>query len=435
MNLGWGRLVYVLLVPSGLVLLAALLLLRPAVVPASFAPVLRFYPYAVFVAGALLAARLRSTRVLFALLVLALAGWALLLFPARSATGVVIVVALAFLLPLNLAALAFSREHALLGAESGWRLGLLGAQVFLVAILCQPELAGAAHLLAVAPIPGAIGLAGVPQIAQLLFLIAAVTLLLHFSLRGEPVDSGFLWALPAALFALRSGGDFRPAWIATGGLVLVVAMVENFYRMAYHDQLTSLPARRAFYDATLGLGERYTLAIVDIDHFKQFNDTYGHETGDQVLRLVASRLARVSGGGKAFRWGGEEFAVLFPETPLDKALLHLEELRRAIEHATFRVRTLERRRAPRRGQDRRASGGGRARPRTRPQARSGVFVTVSIGAAEPGARDTSLDAVIHTADQALYRAKANGRNRIESGPAPRSARAPQAGPVIVRRPS
>jgi diguanylate cyclase (GGDEF)-like protein len=433
-NLGWGRLLYVLLVPGGLLLLAALLLLRPAVVPASLAPVLRFYPYAVLVAGTLLAARLRSTRVLFALLVLALADWALLLFPLHSASGVVIFHALALLLPLNLAALALSREHALLSSESGWRLGLLGAQVFLVAILCQPELEGAARRLAATPLPG-FGLAGVPQLGQMLFLLAAIILLLRFSLRGEPVDSGFLWALAAALMALRSGGDFRPAWIATGGLILVVAVIENFYRMAYHDQLTALPARRAFHDATLSLGERYTLAIVDIDHFKLFNDTYGHETGDQVLRLVASRLARVSGGGKAFRWGGEEFAVLFPESSLDKALPHLEDLRRAIERSTFRVRTLERRRAPRQGGDRRAPGGSRARSRTRPQSRSGVFVTVSIGAAEPGPRDTSLDAVIHTADQALYRAKANGRNRIESGAAPRATRTPQAGPVIVRRPS
>ncbi|HYX70124.1 MAG TPA: hypothetical protein VE825_13385, partial [Terriglobales bacterium] len=252
MNLGWGRLLYVLLVPGGLLLLAALLLLRPAVVPASLAPVLRFYPYAVLVAGTLLAARLRSTRVLFALLVLALADWALLLFPLHSASGVVIFHALALLLPLNLAALALSREHALLSSESGWRLGLLGAQVFLVAILCQPELEGAARRLAATPLPG-FGLAGVPQLGQMLFLLAAIILLLRFSLRGEPVDSGFLWALAAALMALRSGGDFRPAWIATGGLILVVAVIENFYRMAYHDQLTALPARRAFHDATLSL--------------------------------------------------------------------------------------------------------------------------------------------------------------------------------------
>lgn len=434
MNLSGGRLLYVFLVPGGLLLLAALLLLRPAVVPASLAPVLRFYPYAVFVAGLLLAARLRSTRVLFALLVLALADWGLLLFPAHSAAGAVILHCLALLLPLNLAVLAMSREHALFSSESGWRLGLLGAQVLVVAMLCQPELAGAAALLTAAPLPG-IGLAGVPQIAQLVFLLTGSALLLRFSLRGEPVDSGFLWALAAVLLALRSAGDFRRAWIATAGLILVVAVIENFYRMAYHDQLTALPARRAFHDATLNLGERYTLAIVDIDHFKRFNDTYGHETGDQVLRLVAARLARVSGGGKAFRWGGEEFAVLFPETPLEKALVHLEELRRAIEHSTFTVRTLERRRAPRRGNDRRAPGRGRARPHTRPQQKSGVSVTVSIGAAEPGPNDSVLDAVVHNADQALYRAKANGRNRIESGPAPRAARGPRPGPVIVRRPS
>ena len=116
--------------------------------------------------------------------------------------------------------------------------------------------------------------------------------------------------------------------------------------LAYHDELTSLPARRAFNDALLRLQKPYAVAVVDIDHFKKFNDSYGHETGDQVLRMVAGKLAGITGGGRAYRVGGEEFSILFPGKTAKDALPHLELLRSVIEVSTFRVRAgQERRRA------------------------------------------------------------------------------------------
>ena len=78
--------------------------------------------------------------------------------------------------------------------------------------------------------------------------------------------------------------------------------------------------------------------MVDVDHFKKFNDTHGHDIGDQVLKLVAARLAEVGGGGVAFRYGGEEFTVLFPGAALDEALPHLEAIRAAIETYRMAVR-------------------------------------------------------------------------------------------------
>ena len=84
------------------------------------------------------------------------------------------------------------------------------------------------------------------------------------------------------------------------------------------DELTDLPSRRSFNDAKLRLGNTYTVAMVDVDHFKHFNDTYGHDAGDQVLRMVAARIAEVSGGGKGYRYGGEDVAVLFPGNIADE---------------------------------------------------------------------------------------------------------------------
>ena len=114
--------------------------------------------------------------------------------------------------------------------------------------------------------------------------------------------------------SLQAGGVSPTAtsYMATAGLILVGSIIENSYLLAYHDELTTLPARRAFNEALLRLEDSYAVAVVDIDHFKKFNDTYGHETGDQVLRLVAAKLATVTGGGRAYRVGGEEFSILFP---------------------------------------------------------------------------------------------------------------------------
>src|SRR5512142_2648086 len=126
------------------------------------------------------------------------------------------------------------------------------------------------------------------------------------------------------------------------GAVLAMTVVENSYVMAFHDQLTGLPARRAFYRMASMLPERYALAMADVDHFKKFNDTFGHETGDQVLRMVAARMARVTGGGKAFRWGGEEFVILFPGKNAADAQEHLELLRQLVETSSFVLRGRDR---------------------------------------------------------------------------------------------
>jgi PleD family two-component response regulator len=159
--------------------------------------------------------------------------------------------------------------------------------------------------------------------------------------------------------------------------------------------------------------------MVDIDHFKRCNDTYGHDTGDQVLRLVASRLERVSGGGQAYRCGGEEFAIVFPGKTAVDVFDHLEKLRATIEASTLKLRGKERRQEAR-GPDRRTS-----RPRTRtqtghairqlsrPVSSTEISVTVSMGVAT-SSEGWSTEEVVKAADKALYRAKAAGRNRIET---------------------
>ena len=152
---------------------------------------------------------------------------------------------------------------------------------------------------------------------------------------------------------------------------------------------------------------------MDIDHFKKFNDTYGHDVGDQVLRLVASRLAQVGRDGQAYRCGGEEFAIIFRDASAKDAFEDLEALRRTIQKSTFRVRGQERRSLPRAAESERRRPATNISASARAPALEELSVTVSIGVAEPGTRYREPERVIQAADKALYRAKHNGRNRVE----------------------
>ncbi len=97
----------------------------------------------------------------------------------------------------------------------------------------------------------------------------------------------FLWLQFAPV------GKASDAYVATAALILAASLIETSYVLAYHDELTGIRGRRAFNESLLSLDQQYAIAIVDIDHFKKFNDTYGHDVGDQVLCMVAKRLSQV----------------------------------------------------------------------------------------------------------------------------------------------
>ena len=181
------------------------------------------------------------------------------------------------------------------------------------------------------------------------------------------------------------------------GLIVILSLLETAYSMAYHDELTGLPARRSLNTALHNLGRRYTIAMLDIDFFKKFNDRYGHDVGDQVLCMVATHISRVGGGGRPFRYGGEEFTVIFPGKSKIQARPYLESLRRSIADAEFKVR-------------------GKDRPKKTPKTKRRVFnpknvsVTISIGTAEPLSAFNNPAEVLKSADKALYQAKKKGRN-------------------------
>jgi len=204
----------------------------------------------------------------------------------------------------------------------------------------------------------------------------------------------------AAALALHAGWGLTPSVVfAVAGLVLFVSIIETSHAIAYGDELTGLPGRRALNEALARLEGRYVIAMVDIDHFKKFNDTYGHDVGDQLLRMVGARLAEVGGGGRAFRYGGEEFALIFTQCGLDDVLPHLEALRKTVDASGFVLR----------GRDRPLTKGPAPRP-SRGARR--ISAAVSIGVAAASRRLEYSDQVLEAADHALYRAKREGRNRV-----------------------
>lgn len=430
-----GKTLKSLAVPGGVLLLGVALMTHSGW-PMLALPALTFLYYCALIGGMLLAWRFHSSRTFFGLLVLLLAGQAITLYqPGHLAIGTpgwTALQAVALLVPLNFILIALMHERGFTIASTAPMGLIIFVQVVVVAVLCRaaeglPSLPSRPH--------HAAATVSLPDYAVLAFAVSALFLLVRSFLTRKPVDSALLWSLSAFFLSLRflETARISTAYSATAACILATSIIENSYLLAYHDELTTLPSRRAFNDALLRLQEPYSIAVVDIDHFKRFNDTYGHDTGDQVLRLVATNLSHVTGGGHAYRCGGEEFAILFPGKTITEVVDHLEQLRATIEASEFRMRSGDRRRVAR-GPDRRnernrgwARKGHAIRRLSQEKSPTPLSLTVSIGVATCTRANPHSDLVLQAADKALYRAKANGRNRVEAASASRRSRVRAAG--------
>ena len=231
--------------------------------------------------------------------------------------------------------------------------------------------------------------------------VAVVVLTLALWRRGK-AEQGLLWALAATFLGMRDV-DALLVYAGAAGLILVLTVLEHGYDIAYRDELTGLLGRRAFNSMATQLGKTYAIAMCDVDRFKSFNDTYGHDAGDQVLRMVATKLSQVGGGGRVFRYGGEEFLVVFRGRSAADAAPFAEAVRKAVADARFVLR----------GPDRPARKPFRIRTARQPnEASQSVGITISIGIAERSRRHSTPELVLDAADAALYRAKEAGRNCV-----------------------
>jgi diguanylate cyclase (GGDEF)-like protein len=226
-----------------------------------------------------------------------------------------------------------------------------------------------------------------------------IAMLVLYFLHPSPQTSAGLGVLIMLVAQLHFGNADRSLHVFStiALLMCLYAVLQDSWRMAYLDELTELPARRALREKFQKIGGTYSVAMLDVDHFKKFNDSYGHDTGDAVLRMIATRLTRVSGGGYPYRYGGEEFSVVFNGKDAEEARPHLEALRETIASTPFIINRASRRKSDNKGK--------------RGQKKS-VNVTVSIGLADSKSGSSSPWDVLKLADKALYRAKGKGRNCV-----------------------
>ena len=260
-------------------------------------------------------------------------------------------------------------------------------------------------------LPGAVAI--LVQLPDCILLGALLINLAHMTLsiaRNSSLQATF-FACQLGLLGIASGyphAAFVPFMVSSCAVLVALAIIMDSHDMAYRDELTALPSRRALNQLLLSLGRRYTIAMLDIDHFKKFNDTHGHNIGDEVLQMVAAKIARVGGGGKPFRYGGEEFTIVFPGKTPQQAEQQLEVLRAEIENYRMVVRQDQRRTQSKK--DRKSDRLSRAKQGRNNPRQQTLSVTISIGYATRSPEIKLPETVIKAADQALYRAKNNGRN-------------------------
>lgn len=365
-------------------------------------------PYLLTVAGLLLSFHFRRGRICLLLLVTAVSYYLMTTYLGSAADtprACLVSGALAVLLPFNLLLVALMREKGICGSASRMRLVFLALQLF-VFWLTLREGSQTLWIELTRPLVNMqlLHYLAIPQPSLLLLGLGTSLALIRGIVRNSPIEGG-LFGVGLAFFALLNW-PFTPHVPAlfTGAavLIMVLAVVQESHNMAFRDDLTGLPSRRSLNEQLPGLGSRYAIAMVDVDHFKRFNDTYGHDVGDQVLKMVAGRMLNVTGGGRPFRYGGEEFTVLFPGKTAKDATPHLERLRQAIADYSMSLRGDDRPKNDTAGQGRRGVS----------RSARDVSVTVSIGVAEAGPNLATPTEVIRAADQALYRAKNGGRNQV-----------------------
>jgi len=172
----------------------------------------------------------------------------------------------------------------------------------------------------------------------------------------------------------------------------VVSMAKRFETLALTDALTGARNRRYFDETaekelslSISEGRDFSIILFDIDNFKKINDTYGHDVGDEVLKIIVARtFHNVKQGTPVARYGGEEFIIMLPGVSHENAMRIAWEIQKKIEDSPFAAKGLE------------------------------IAVTVSIGVASKTADCTTLSDIIKNTDNALYHAKKTSKNTVVS---------------------
>lgn len=408
MTSGLLRKAVVLITPAILLIIASACIPYIAGLPQAKYELVASVPYLAAITGMLLAIHFHRGRPFFALTLILLFYWASRAYLLAHPQGVAahsIFNGLSLFIPFNLMLITFMREKGIVTTAGRLRMVFFMLQLYLFLFLHSKQVLVSLPYLATGQTTVALlGKLSFSQIAFILFGIELAAITVCAVIRQAPIDSGLFGATVSFFIACNWMGspNILATFSSSAAIIIAISILQDSYNLAFRDELTGIPSRRALNEELHGIGRSYAIAMVDIDHFKKFNDTYGHDVGDQVLRLVAKKLQNVGGGGKAYRYGGEEFTILFPKKGAKEALTHLEAIRKEVEEYRLVIRNDGRPASKRQGKSLRGKSDGG----------SFTHVTVSIGVADSGAGDMTKQDVIKTADKALYKAKSRGRNQV-----------------------
>ena len=393
--------------PGGLLFLLGLGFLRPHALPAWCQGPVSALPYVALAFGLLFGWYFASTRMVLSLVSLTFASQALATWPVEedpASVSRVIFAASTFLLPLNFLAFSLIKEDGVGTFRGLGRVLLFLLQPFVVLWLADPAQRDLATVFQTTYLPGwSTHWTAIPQAALLVFLISGLLHVIRFLSRRDPMDAGAVWALGAVFLAYHGSqlGWQAANFFSTAGLILFLSLVQASYQRTYRDELTGIPGRVAYEEASAQLGKHFTIAVLAVDQLKSYAGTHGKSVVEQILKLVAPHVQAACQTGQVFRVSGEELTLLFRQQSAVQALVELEQIRKRIEATAFFLRGTQRVWENSRGG-------------TSPdQKDQSLPITVSIGVADTSADAITQSVVIKAAYRALYEAKAGGGNTVK----------------------
>ncbi len=371
-------------------------------------------PYVIFIAALVLAFIFNNNREFMILALLSISYWVIseLMFKSNSLLNMAqreqLTNYVTFLLPLNFVIFSFTKERGVLSRYGQQQLAIVVAQIIIVALLLRFPI-GFISTIFDAQYLSILNHSSVyiPQLSIISFefsLLVIASLIIH----QPSIRLGGFFGSLIFLFLSFLNVDNPDAFIlfyTIVGSVLITSIIFNSYTLAYHDELTGLASRRALKQYLMSLGPNYTLAMFDVDHFKKVNDTYGHDVGDQVLRKLAGHLRTAPGGAKAYRYGGEEFTLVYNGKSAAEAAEYANQLRKKIEKDSFSIRNNNER-------PKRSSHYKKTHRKRKKSSQKNLRYTVSIGLAEHCEHHKTPFDTLKIADKALYAAKQKGRNCV-----------------------
>jgi len=402
------RILYPLIVPILLLLLALWLRDSITLLSPTYLILLSYLPYVLLVITGFLCIQFNQLRSLLIAVIASVSYLVIQLFlqdPLDDNKTLIIFFQLSLLLPILLVMISWLPERGIFSIYA-----LLFFLIISVPVLCAIYLYFNPHFLNVAlgyfPVRDW-SFSVLSPFAFIIYCLLFIHQLIRLWLYQQPFDGAVSIIILSLLlnFVLFDQTQMSMTIFPAIQFMLIWSVLKQSHDMAYRDELTGLPGRRALNEALKSPGRKYVLAMMDIDHFKKFNDKYGHDIGDDVLKVVATKIGQVTGGGRAFRYGGEEFTVLFKGKELEACVPHLEAVREEI--ARYKLLLRETKSRPKTRKEGKSLRGRKRKPR-------GISVTISIGVAGKSTTYTNPEQVLKGADKALYKAKNAGRNCLST---------------------